>query len=99
MAAQPALDTVAIVVPRQDDAPGCTALVTLRSARVTLRPLRRIPGNATRQHAAPGLDGAFDLADREPRRRGEGARYYAYRWRAERPHYGLKSSGLGENLR
>lgn len=81
VAAQPVLGTVAVAVPRHDDGPGRTAVVTPRHAPPPASPTRRTPGGAdrhgrlgaggvaARQHAAPRRDVADDLAGRGSRHR------------------------------
>jgi len=114
VAAQPVLGTLDVVVPRHDDGPSRTAVVTLRCARVTLRP----PPHRRAEHLpAPSVTAVWVREASPP----EGTppiewmllttlpvedltmaetvvRYYPYRWRIERYHYVLKSGCRIEDL-
>lgn len=114
VAAQPVLGTVAVAVPRHDDAPSRPAVVTLRSARVTLRP----PPHRRAEHLAaptvtavwvreasppdstPPLDGMLltTLPVDDLTAAETVVRSYTYRGRVERYHYVLKSGCHVEDL-
>jgi hypothetical protein len=114
VAAQPVLGTVAVAVPRHDDGPGRTAVVTLRSARVTLRPpphRRAEPLTAPTVTAVwvreesppdstPPLDGRLLTTwPVEDLATAETVlRSDTYRWRVERSHDVLKSGCHVEDL-
>ena len=114
VAAQPVLGTLTVAVPRHDDAPTRTAVVTLRCARVTLRPP---PHRRAEQLPAPSVTAVWVREASPP----EGTppiewmlltpwpvkdlttaqtvvRYDTYRWRIERYHYVLKSGCRIEDL-
>jgi hypothetical protein len=106
VAAQPVLGTVAVTVLRHDDGPGRTAVVTLRSAPVTLRP----PPHRRAEHlAAPTVTAVWVREESPPDSTPPldwmllttlpvedlataemVRRYYTYHWRDERYHYVLK---------
>jgi hypothetical protein len=106
-AAQPVLGPLTVAVPRHDDAPTRTARVTLRRARVTLRP----PPHRRAEHlAAPTVTAVWVREETPPEETSPiewmllttlpvedlaaadtVVRYYTYRWRIERYHDVLKS--------
>lgn len=114
VAAQPVLGTLTVAVPRHDHAPTRLAAVTLRRARVTLRP----PPHRRAEHlAAPTVTAVWVREERPPEATPPiewmllttlpvedlaaaetVVRYYTYRWRIERYHYVLKSGCHIEDL-
>lgn len=110
----PALGTVTITVPRHDDAPSRLATLTLRTARVTLRPpshrrAERLPAPTVtavlareeRPPAGPPPVEWMLLTTLPVTTREEAVRmvrWYTYRWRIERYHYVLKSGCRVEDL-
>jgi hypothetical protein len=114
VAAHPVRGSGAVAVPRHDDAPSRPAVVTLRSARVTLRP----PAHRRAEHLAaptvtavwgreasppdstPPLDGLLltTLPVDDLTAAETVVRYSTYRWRVERDHYVLQSGCHVEGL-
>jgi len=114
LAAQPVLGRSTVGVPRHDNAPTRTAVVTLRRARVTLRPP---PHRRAEQLPAPTVTAVWVREENPPEATPPlewmllttlpvedlataemVVRYYTYRWRVERYHYVLKSGCQVEDL-